>query len=298
MLGAFTLDQLRMLVAVEETGSFSAAGRRLRRVQSAVSHAIHSLEEIQQVKLFDRSGHVPRLTDAGRILAAQARQVVRQAELFDSKAGAIAAGLEPELTLAFDSIIPAEPVIRSLGGLQAEFPDLSVTVYTEAIWGGDRWVRDGSVMLALCALYPTSAQQLQAYPLMSMTLVPVVAQGHPLARETRPLTRDILAEHVQLILTNPHDPGGPTQSVVSSRIWRFVDLARRLEFLLAGFGWGTMPLHIVESYIKSGLLKRLDIDDPGVLPGSIPLYIVHARTRPLGRAARWLLDHLRQQVWP
>src|SRR4028118_398433 len=39
MLGTLTLDQLRILVTIEETGSFSAAGRKLQRAQAALSHA-------------------------------------------------------------------------------------------------------------------------------------------------------------------------------------------------------------------------------------------------------------------
>jgi DNA-binding transcriptional LysR family regulator len=298
MIGALTLDQLRVLVAVVETGSFSAAGRRLRRVQSAISNSVQSLEEVQQVALFDRRGRTPRLTEAGKVLTAQARQVLRQAELFERTAGAIAAGLEPELVLAVDSVAPSEPVIASLAGLRVEFPGLTVTLYTEGIWGGERRVRDGQAILAVCALMPVAAQDLQAYPLMSMQLTPVVASSHPLAHETRPVTREILAEHVQLILTNPQVAGGPSYSVVSPQVWRFVDLARRLEFLLAGFGWGTMPLHSVAAHLADGRLKRLDIDDPGVLPGAIPIYAVHGRTQPLGRAARWLLDDLRRREWP
>ena len=298
MLSALTLDQLRVLVTVQETGSFSAAGRKLRRVQSAISHAIKALEDTHQVTLFDRSGRTPKLTDAGRALAGQARQVVQQADLFVRTADAIAAGLEPELTLAIDGMVPAGPVMRSLAGLQAEFPELSVTVFTEGLSGGERRVRDGSVVLAFCVLLPAAAQDLQAYPLMSMNLVPVVAAEHKLARETRPLSREVLAEHVQLVLTNPHNPDGPSYSVVSSRVWRFVDLPRRMEFLLAGFGWGSLPLHLAEPHLRSGRLIRLATDDPGVVPAPIPVCAVHARTRPLGRGARWLLDDLRQQAWP
>jgi DNA-binding transcriptional LysR family regulator len=44
MLDPLTLDQLRILIAVAETGSFSAAARRLGRVQSAVSQSIQWLE--------------------------------------------------------------------------------------------------------------------------------------------------------------------------------------------------------------------------------------------------------------
>ena len=54
MIGSLTLDQLRVLVAIEDAGSFSAAGRQLRRVQSAISHTVQALEEAQGLLLFDR----------------------------------------------------------------------------------------------------------------------------------------------------------------------------------------------------------------------------------------------------
>src|SRR5258708_11748043 len=149
MLSAVTLDQLRVLVAIEETGSFSAAVRKLGRVQSAVSHAIKSLEETQGLALFDGSGRAPKFTDAGRALVAQARQVIMQVELFERTSTAIAAGLEPELTIAVDTIMPVEPVMRSLAGLQLEFPNLALTVYTQAAWGGELQARDGLPIIQL-----------------------------------------------------------------------------------------------------------------------------------------------------
>ena len=93
MLNALTLDQLLVLITIEETGSFSAAGRKLRRAQSAISHAVQSLENIQQVQLFDRAGKVPKMTDAGRVLAQQARQVLLHADRFSRMAQAMSTGL-------------------------------------------------------------------------------------------------------------------------------------------------------------------------------------------------------------
>ncbi len=292
MLGTLTLDQLRVLVTIEETGSFSAAGRKLQRAQSAISHAVQSLENLQRVQLFDRSGRTPVLTEAGRALTKQARQVLRQAELFERTAGAIAEGLEPELTFAVDNMVPTEPVIRSLANLQVRFPDVAVTLFTEALGGAERRVRSGSAALGLCLLFPPQAQDLQAYSVTSIELVPVAAPSHALAQEKRRLEREVLAEHVQLILTDPENQGGPSYSVVSPRVWRFVDLGRRLDFLLAGFGWATMPLHLIEPHLASGELKRLPIEDPAILPGAIPIYAVHQRNRPLGTAARSLLGDL------
>ena len=62
MLDRLTLDQLRVLIAVAETGSFSAAARQLGRVQSAVSQAVATLEDILGTALFDRYGKTPSST--------------------------------------------------------------------------------------------------------------------------------------------------------------------------------------------------------------------------------------------
>ncbi len=104
----------------------------------------------------------------------------------------------------------------------------------------------------------------------------------------------MLAEHVQLVLTDPANQGGPSYSVVSPRVWRFVYLGRRLDFLLAGFGWATMPLHLVKPHLQNGTLKQLPLEDSTILPGSIPIYAVHQRSRPLGTGARSLLQDLQK----
>lgn len=298
MLDPLTLDQLRVLVSIAETGSFSAAGRKLHRVQSAISHAVQSLEDHHGIRLFDRDGKIPRLTDAGRALVTQAQHVLRQVDVFKRTALGIGAGLEPDLSLALDSFVPTEPVIRALSGLQTHYPDLALTLFTEGMGAAERRVLDGTATLGLCPLLPAMVQDLQAVALTQVRLIPVAAPSHPLALEKRPLSRDILAQHVQLILTNPQQIPGPNFSVVSSRVWRFVEIARRLEFLLAGFGWGTMPSHLVKAHLSTGRLVRLEIDDPAVLPGQIGLYAIHDRQTPLGLGARWLLAELQKQDWP
>src|ERR1700750_880927 len=99
MLDGVTLDKLRTFIAAAEEGSFSAAGRRLRRAQSVVSQTLANLEGQLDVQLFDRSGRYPRLTAHGVALLAQARLVVSGMDDFKSKARAIAEGLEPELSV-------------------------------------------------------------------------------------------------------------------------------------------------------------------------------------------------------
>jgi DNA-binding transcriptional LysR family regulator len=52
---------LRVFIAAAEEGSFSAAGRKLRRAQSLVTQTVANLEGQLNVKLFDRANKYPRL---------------------------------------------------------------------------------------------------------------------------------------------------------------------------------------------------------------------------------------------
>ena len=76
MLDSVSLDQLRTFIAAVDAGSFSAASRKLLRSQSVVSEAISNLEDQIGVKLFDRSGHYPKLTAAGSVILADARGII------------------------------------------------------------------------------------------------------------------------------------------------------------------------------------------------------------------------------
>jgi DNA-binding transcriptional LysR family regulator len=104
-----------------------------------------------------------------------------------------------------------------------------------------------------------------------------------------------LEPHIQLVLTGrtafaQNMRGG----IFSHHIWRFADLATRLEFLLAGFGWCFMPRHLVEEHIAAGRLRRLELFE--IEPATFRLYVVSERGRRLGRAGRWLVADLRERL--
>jgi DNA-binding transcriptional LysR family regulator len=74
--GTPTFDQLRIFLAVVDTGSFAAAGRQLGRAVSVISYGVVNLETQLGVMLFEREGsRKPVLTTAGRALLAEARAI-------------------------------------------------------------------------------------------------------------------------------------------------------------------------------------------------------------------------------
>lgn len=296
MTGTLTLEQLRVLVAIADAGSFSAAGRALGRAQSAISQSVAALEAAQGVALFDRSGYRPQLTDAGRTLVEHARLVLASAARFEAVAANTRAGLEAELTLAIDPLVPSEPLTGALHEVADAYPDLPISFSTEGLGGSLRRLRDGSAQLAICTLLPGVPDDVVAHPLTRTLMRPVAAASHPLARLERPATPDDLAPHVQLVLSDPVAPAGPNYGLASARLWRFADLSRRMDFLLAGFGWCRMPDHLVREALGDGRLVALAIENDTAPPEGLTIHAAHRRDTALGPVGRRLLNDLRGRM--
>jgi DNA-binding transcriptional LysR family regulator len=73
-------DALRIFLAVAESGSLSAASRRLRISQPTVSRRIAALEEEMATRLFDRAGRALRPTEAAAALLEPARRMALEAD--------------------------------------------------------------------------------------------------------------------------------------------------------------------------------------------------------------------------
>jgi DNA-binding transcriptional LysR family regulator len=156
-------------------------------------------------------------------------------------------------------MFPNPLLMESLKRLAVNFPDLPVTVFTEGLGGAEQRIRDHTARLGLYSWRPVQ-DDLASEFLAAIAMVPVVARDHPLATVKGPLGRAVLEDHVQLVLTDRTQVTARfSGGVISRRIWRFADLGTRLEYLLAGFGWCNMPLHLVETHIDSGRLTRLNL---------------------------------------
>jgi DNA-binding transcriptional LysR family regulator len=296
MFDPLTLDQMRVLIAVAETGSFSAAARKLGRVQSAISQAVQAMEQALRLTLFDRAGKTPVLTDIGQAMLADARAVLARAQAMQARAHDIRDDLEPELTLAVEAVFPMPLLMSSLQALRGAFPTLPATLFTEALGGARETLMTGAARMAIYPIMGGAPAEVHAEFLARVALAPVAAAEHPLGRLGRPARREDLEAHVQLVLTGRNAYAESMRGgVVSPQIWRFVDQTVRLQFLLSGFGWCNMPLHMVEEHVSSGRLRRLEILHGEPAP-EFPLYVVCPRDRPLGRAGRWLVDDLRQRL--
>src|SRR5438552_17637901 len=175
MLDAVTLDQLRTFIAAVDEGSFSAAGRKLRRAQSVVSQTLANLEAQLGVKLFDRSARYPRLTEEGRSLLADARSVADNVDEFKARARAMREGLEPELSVAMDVMYPMDALTRAALHSRETYPHTPLRLYVEALGGVIKPVLDRNCSIAVIGSLPVVPDELRSEPLPSIPFAPAVS---------------------------------------------------------------------------------------------------------------------------
>src|SRR5580700_6538656 len=118
-----SLDQLLVLLTVAETGSFTAAAKQLGRATSAISYAIDTLEEHLGLSLFDRgTTRKPKLTPQGEAIVSEAKGVAHSIETLRARVRGFLDNLEPEVSLAVDSMLPPDRLTRLLSEFHAQFP--------------------------------------------------------------------------------------------------------------------------------------------------------------------------------
>jgi DNA-binding transcriptional LysR family regulator len=294
MLEGVSLDQLRTFIAAVDEGSFSAAARKLNRVQSAVSSWISGLEDQFGVVLFDRSGRFPKLTPEGVLLLADARSIVSGVATMKARARLMASGLETELSVVIDVFFPTAVLSATAKAFASRFPLTPLRLFVEGMGAGYQPVIEGRCGLGVLSTIPVAFPTLVSERLGEVPLVAVASPSHPLAQLTHRIPRQEMAKHLQLVLTDRSDlMSGRDFGVVAPSTWRLADLSTKYAFLKDGIGWGGMPLHMVEKDIASGSLVVLNADD--VPPGGYMLTMsaYHRTSDPPGPAGRWLIDQLK-----
>jgi DNA-binding transcriptional LysR family regulator len=291
MLDAITLDQLRTFIAVVDEGSFSSAGRKLKRVQSAVSHSMANLEAQLGVRIWDRSTKIPTLTDEGRVLLTSARRICADVDALKRVAESFVSGLEPSISLVVDALLPVRALVDLCREFAVKFPTVRLRVYTDTLSSVSARIYDGSCQVGVIGPAAT-AQGLEKHHLTTVRLIPVVSKEHPLAALRGKLGTQTLAEYVHVVLGEREPDLTVDQGVLSNNTWRVADLATKRALLLAGLGWGNMPEHMVQEDLTRGRLVRIQVAAWGDDTWLLSLSLVHRPELTKGPATRWLMQRM------
>ena len=186
---ALDLRRLRLLLEVQERGTFAAAADALGYTPSAISQQLAILERDAGAPLFAKAGRGVRMTDAGRLLAEHAQTILAAAESAEAALAALAGEVRGTVRATGMQSAMRRMLIPAVQRLAAEHPLVRVEVAETELEQALPLLRLGDVDLAISDEYDGHPRPrpsgLMFESLHEEPLVLVLRRDHPLARGTR-----------------------------------------------------------------------------------------------------------------
>jgi len=286
-----TLDALEVLDAIARKGSFAAAANELFRVPSAISYTVQKLEQDLDVVLFRKEGRKAVLTEAGKVLLDQGREILAATERLAIAAKKTHNGWEPVFNIAIDSILDFDFIYPFIAGFYEVLPDIEINIYEEVLGGAQEAITSNRADLAIGAgAGLTPNQGIKYHKIRQVEWVFAVAPGHQLTQASLPLSRQSIEQH-RFIVVRDSSRNQATQShrVFSKRpVLSVPSVAEKINALCAGLGVGFLPGHRIQDRLEQGLLVALPVED------TIPIDTLHMawKTTNKGKVLRWFIEQL------
>ncbi|EJF30447.1 MULTISPECIES: LysR family transcriptional regulator [Enterobacteriaceae] len=284
----YSPESLEAFLQAVETGSFSAAARKLKKSQSTISSAIANLEADLGVTLFDRHARQPTLTPHGQRVLPYVQAIFAASERLDEVSVRLADNVEPRLTFVLSDMWQTAHHESILQQFSERYPDIEF----ECIIAEDEDVIDSLQIgrahvgvLRVQESYPPDITVARLQVGAEMTIF--FHRDHPLAKQTE-VRMDELHTVRQLVLKTFVRPG---KVAARGPIWSSPSLLLLLEMAEQGFGWGILPSWLVNQF-GHGVLKPLKVEG---WPQNLEVDVAWSNKTPPGPAGRWLIDRLRER---
>lgn len=126
--GMLDLIRLRVLVAVAQEGSVTAAADTLGYAQPSISHHLRQLESEVGVPLFQRAGRGLRLTDAGAVLVRRATEILGHVDAAVAEVETYAGLRAGRVRLAAFPSALASLIPQAMAAFTSQYPDVSISL--------------------------------------------------------------------------------------------------------------------------------------------------------------------------
>jgi DNA-binding transcriptional LysR family regulator len=251
------VTRLRVLVAVARHGSVTAAAHALNYAQPSVSHHLARLEAETGTKLIQRAGRGIRLTDAGRLLAERAVEVIGRLDAAENELAVFAGLRAGRLRLAafpsaLSTIVPAAAAI-----LHERHPSVDLRLTEAEPPEAVRMLRAGYVDVAVVFRHETAdggragSRDASAHPGKAAQDDPVPVTEQDDIRE-----QVLLSEAVHLIMPDTLVCGGePPLAPAVTELWP-ADLARLAEYRWIA-GCDRCREHLLYQCASAGFTPRI-----------------------------------------
>ena len=184
--------QLRLFLALAETGSVTAAAKATHVTQPTASMRLKELSDAIGLPLFEVVAKKVRLTDAGRDLAATAREIQNTWEIYEQQLSALKGLARGKLRIAVVStakyFIP-----RLLGTFCNKYPDIEVSLEIQNRNGVLTRMRENLDDLYIMSMPPTDLE-IEDHIFMDNPLVVISSADHALTKLKKLQLNDLASQ--------------------------------------------------------------------------------------------------------
>lgn len=288
-----SLEALQIVDAIDRGGSFAAAARELFRVPSTVSYTVGKLEEELGVQVFERIGPRVELTAAGRELLKEGRYLLKAAGDLEQRVRRVASGWETELAVGVDSMFGAAVLAEDVRAFYDVTQQTRLRLVQETLGGSWEALLERRVDIVVGA--PGDGPAGGGYvsqPIGQLRWVFAVAPQHPLAQAQEPLGRNALQRHRAIATADsarllvPRTVG----LVLGQDTLTVPSMQAKVDYQLAGLGFGFLPERCARQAIAAGLLVEKAVEEPK--PDET--FYLAWRSGESGAALRWWQQRMAQ----
>ncbi|GGG24384.1 LysR family transcriptional regulator [Rhodococcoides trifolii] len=263
----WSLSGLRVVRAVFETGSFTAAAQTLGYTQSAISRQVASVEAAAGSTLFERGARGVRPTAAGTLVASRAATVLNE---IDAATRDLATARNLLTGTASVGAFPTAAMVlvpRAIGRIRQSNPELTVEMVESSTPTQLRQLRAGRIDVAVVAvghgLPEYDLDELRVETVIDGKLLVAVASDHGLAHRGRVDVAELERESWIVGKGARDDPQfGAWPTLPEPRIgMRVRDWSARMGCVAAGLGITVIP-EIAAATVPDGV-TTVQVDDLG-----------------------------------
>lgn len=291
-----TLRQLRLVLALADTGSVSAAARALHVTQPTASMQLKEVSRAVGLPLYELVGKKLALTDVGRELAATARTMSQAWESFEQGVDAAKGLARGKLRVAIASTAKYF-MPRLVGQFCKLHPAIEVSLEVLNRDGVVQRLRDNMDDLYIMSMPPPD-MDLSDTVFMPNPIVVIAPLSDPLARQSSIALKDLANKRFIL-----REQGSGTRMAIDRhfRAARFrPDIRLELgsneavkESVAGGLGIGLVSRHALHGLQKEHGVRVLEVDG---FPLSSAWHMVHPASKRLSPLATAFKQHLMREV--
>ncbi|HEY3303929.1 MAG TPA: LysR family transcriptional regulator [Candidatus Binatia bacterium] len=293
-----TLWQLKAFATVAKEGSFTKAGKALNISQPSASALVIGLEKELKVKLFEKLGVRPHLTEAGRRLLKLAETVLSTVDKIPDEMDQVKGLKKGRLMVGGAGIATATFLPVAIQKFKKEYPGVDVDLTIQTSEALEQKLLEGNIDLAILSWLPRSRLLLSELYLEE-DVVAIAPPRHPLTkRRSVPLT--LLAK--QPLVT--YEKGTPIRNMLEKKFAeKGIPAISAVEVNLQmgsrdairgvvanGLGIGFLSKVHVMSDVKAGRLKILKVPELNI---KRTMYIVVHKNQQRSPLVRAFIDFLR-----